>query len=742
MRRDVFSMAAAGLTIFGASAGAAVAAGNAAANRLPDVLPTDRDAIVEMLSRLTDADVRELVRRQLEHSMAGRQTGLAPAAASAGLVGSFDDALGLVRDRLGEMLSAWPRLPSIVTGVQDWLSTGRSVWQPLLAIVFAMAILAVAFSAERLALRLLGSRAPGLPGIPPSASSGSLGGVLTEAIFGMLRLTIFCVAALVFFTALYQGHAATRQFVLGILGIVVATRLTALVSRIFIQPGGSGSSWLPLPPTVAPLLHRRIVGLGAIAGIAYVSAGILRAAGIEIALINLFALLLALILCGWIIATILAVRGRTRSAGGGSGVSDGGGQLAAALRSTWHITASFYVVAVFGAGFVAVLLGRTGVLFDVLGALFVPIGVAIADSELTRWFETGGSGSRSPDGRSAANLVLHRFLRAVLYVLGALLILRLIGFDLMTIASESLGGPASTALFSICMTVLLAFVAWEIARMAIDREIAKEKLLLGPADEDSAGEGTTTASRLRTMLPLLRRAILATIAVITTMIVLTSLGVNIGPLLAGAGVIGLALGFGAQSVVRDMLSGIFFLAEDAFRLGEYVEIGNIRGTVEGIAIRSLRLRHHRGAVHTLPFGQIPRITNYSRDWVIQKLPFHLPFDTDLAKVKRIVKRIGADLLQDPDLGKYFLQPLKMQGVREMTHDSMIVGVKFMAKADDGQFTLRREIYKRIRDEFAKNGIEFARPQIMMYAPPEVTPTEAAAGAVVALPALPARADTA
>ena len=88
--------------------------------------------------------------------------------------------------------------------------------------------------------------------------------------------------------------------------------------------------------------------------------------------------------------------------------------------------------------------------------------------------------------------------------------------------------------------------------------------------------------------------------------------------------IGLALGFGAQTVVRDMLSGVFYLAEDAFRLGEYVEVGNIRGTVESIAIRSLKLRHHRGAVHTLPFGQITRLTNYSRDWVIQKLVFSPP----------------------------------------------------------------------------------------------------------------------
>ena len=704
------------------------------ASRLPDTLPTDRDAIVELLSHLTDADVRELLRRQLEHGIVAHRAPLGTVAASANLVGNFDEALGLIRGRLAEMLSAWPRLPSIATGVQDWLSMGRSVWQPLIAIAFAAAVLAVAFLVERLVLRVFRTRAPRLTRI---GSSDTLAGGLAEAIFGSLRIAIFCAAALVCFIALYQGHEPSRQIVLGILGVVVAARLTVVVSHLLIQPAGRGSSWLLLPPTIAPLLHRRLVGLGIIAGGAYVSAGIVRAAGIEVALINLFDLLLAIILCGWIIATILAVRSRTRSSSDELEVSLGNTQLAAAFRSTWHISASCYVIAVFVAGYVTVLLGRTGVLFDVLGALFVPVGVAIADIELKRWFKNAGSSVGAPQP-SAANLVLHRFLRALIYVLGATLVLRLIGFDVVTIASESLGGPASTALFSICITMLLAFVVWEIARMAIDREIAKEKIALSPADEGAAAGGASTASRLRTLLPLLRRAILATIAVITTMIVLTSLGVNIGPLLAGAGVVGLALGFGAQAVVRDMLSGIFFLAEDAFRLGEYVEVGNIRGTVEGIAIRSLKLRHHRGAVHTLPFGQIPRITNYSRDWVIQKLTFHLPFDTDLGKVKRIVKRIGADLLQEPDLGPYFLQPLKMQGVRDMTHDSMIVGVKFMARADDGQFVLRREIYKRIRDAFAENGIEFARPQVVVHSsagasPPE-TAAAATAGVVAQLPA--------
>jgi len=130
MRRDAFSVVLGSLTALGTSARAAVAAGEPAASRLPDTMPTDRDAIMELLSRLTDADVRELLRRQIEHGIAGHQSEAGPAAESVSLVGSFDHAVGLVRDRLGEMLSAWLQLPSIVTGVQDWLSAGRSVWQP------------------------------------------------------------------------------------------------------------------------------------------------------------------------------------------------------------------------------------------------------------------------------------------------------------------------------------------------------------------------------------------------------------------------------------------------------------------------------------------------------------------------------------------------------------------------------------------------------------------------------------
>lgn len=146
---------------------------------------------------------------------------------------------------------------------------------------------------------------------------------------------------------------------------------------------------------------------------------------------------------------------------------------------------------------------------------------------------------------------------------------------------------------------------------------------------------------------------------------MSALGLNIGPLLAGAGVVGIAIGFGAQALVRDIVSGILFSIDDAFCTGEYIDVGLAKGSVEKISIRSLRLRHHLGQINTIPFGEIKNVTNFSRDWVIMKLELRLPFDTDLERVRKLVKGVGRDMLADPELGPNFLQPLKSQGVHRM-----------------------------------------------------------------------------
>ncbi|WP_306142081.1 mechanosensitive ion channel family protein [Roseibium sp. MMSF_3412] len=271
--------------------------------------------------------------------------------------------------------------------------------------------------------------------------------------------------------------------------------------------------------------------------------------------------------------------------------------------------------------------------------------------------------------------------------------------------SAANSGPAQIVrvLIDVMVAFLIGDLVWTATKTAIDRRMASmPKLVPGMAPGPEA--------RMATLLPLIKKVVLVTILVMVALIGLSSMGINITPLLAGAGVVGLAVGFGAQALVRDIVSGVFFLIDDAFRVGEYIEMGDIRGTVESMSIRSLQLRHHRGAVHTIPFGELKSLTNYSRDWVMMKLEFRVPFDTDLKLAKKIVKNIDAELQENPDYGGNFLQPLKFQGVRRMEEFNMVVGVKFMTKPG-GQWTIRRDAYQRIRDEFEKAGINFAQRNV-------------------------------
>jgi small-conductance mechanosensitive channel len=215
---------------------------------------------------------------------------------------------------------------------------------------------------------------------------------------------------------------------------------------------------------------------------------------------------------------------------------------------------------------------------------------------------------------------------------------------------------------------------------------------------------------------------------LVTLVALSALGVNIAPLLAGAGVVGLAIGFGAQTLVRDVITGVFFLIEDAFRVGEYIDVGARKGTVEAISLRSLRLRHQRGALHTVPFGEIKSLSNESRDWSIVKLEFRIPFDTDLGKVKKIIKLINAEIAADPELGPNLIEPIKSQGINRFEEYWMVLRVKYTAKPNSFQFMIRREAYQRIRDAFDQAGIKLGERSVKVEVAGQDRAERAAAGA--------------
>lgn len=263
-------------------------------------------------------------------------------------------------------------------------------------------------------------------------------------------------------------------------------------------------------------------------------------------------------------------------------------------------------------------------------------------------------------------------------------------------------------------TLIIIFVSWFLYRSVvvyIDNQLAEQNVGETPDTDTSDSEmGGQSTSRIGTLLPLVRNIFVVTIVILSVMVILSNAGVDIAPLFAGAGVIGLAVGFGSQALIRDIFSGGFFLFDDAFRKGEYVELGEIRGTVEKISLRSFQLRHHNGPLHTVPFGEIKQLTNYSRDWVMMKLPLRLTYDTDVERVRKLIKKLGQQLLEHPEIGHLFLQALKSQGVYKMEDSAMIIRVKFMTKPGD-QFVTRKVVYAALRDLFEQEDIKFANKEV-------------------------------
>lgn len=299
---------------------------------------------------------------------------------------------------------------------------------------------------------------------------------------------------------------------------------------------------------------------------------------------------------------------------------------------------------------------------------------------------------------------LHKMFSVVLFSLFALVMLEIWGVDLPAARRVAEGA------LSVLVTLVLAYIFWAVARAAI------EKKLRGQNEEDEESEeGGHGGDRLVTLLELLKRFTFAVLVVVVVLIVLSSLGVDTGPLLAGAGVFGIAIGFGSQTLVKDIISGVFFLMDDAFRVGDYIQLSHAKGTVEEISVRSMKLRHHLGMLYTVPYGSIREVRNMTRDWSVMKLEYLVPFDTDIQHVKKIVKRINKEIKAIPELAGGMLGDIKSQGVKAMEEYGMRMRIKFMTKPGH-QFTIRKLVLAKLRRYFEEEGLQFAYRKVSVALP--------------------------
>jgi small-conductance mechanosensitive channel len=344
----------------------------------------------------------------------------------------------------------------------------------------------------------------------------------------------------------------------------------------------------------------------------------------------------------------------------------------------------------------------------VLVAMALPLAISLARRAVDNLLRPPGSPQAADGPPSVLAVCIERGIRALL-IIGAIAVLAWgWGIDLAHFHDqETWIGRAADGVLSAVVIVLIADFLWQATKTAIDRKLA-EAADTGQPNTDEARR----RARLRTLLPIFRNILFVAVVAIGAMMALSALGVQIGPLVAGAGIIGIAIGFGAQTFARDVIAGMFYLMDDAFRVGEYIQAGRYKGTVEGFSIRSVRLRHHRGPVFTVPFNLLGAVENMSRDWVIDKIAIGVTYDSDLEKARKLIKQVGLELQADPEFAPLIMEPLKMQGVDELGDYAVTIRAKMMTVPGE-QFVIRRKAYAMIKKAFDENGIKFAFPTVQV-----------------------------
>ena len=720
-----------------------------------------QEQVRDLIARMSDDQVRELIIKQLDKLALQQDQAADPTA----YVGQLREGMHVAWDALSRMSTSGNKLNALPALIWRQLTdNGKvSVWFLLFQLI---GLLVVGWIAERLARRLL-EKATSKP-VEVLSLGKRFDLACYGAVMGMVELGAFAVGALLFVEITGQQAQAAQMLWYQVVWCLVLIRLVLLAVRQIISPAKSDTH----PGSVTDAAAKQILAWTVILAASLV---------LQLPMIKVASdfgadaetdLLLRVLLGGVFVALLIVLAIRLRHYGAELivGAEAESGSIRQGLARIWWMLTIVYILLIW---FMSVgKLAATGEssLVPGLGSLLLFVLIPYLDMGLqrliTRYFEykeeetqlgetpaadetaeaispaaalvePGTSAvleATAPDFEASAQTyepgyvaTALRYAR-VLMVLSILAIfLRLWDIDIRAISAQLLGQRFASALFDIGITILLTWALWGVIRISIERKLDDGK---GPVEEEEgeAEAGGLGGTRVETVLPLIRIFIKITLIVMAVLISLSALGVNIGPLIAGAGVVGIAIGFGAQTLVRDIVSGFFYLIDDAFRIGEYVVIDQIRGTVEKISVRSFQLRHHNGPVHTIPYGEIRTLTNWSRDWAIMKFELRIPFETDIDMVRRIIKQIGIDMMEDPLFGPLLLMPLKSQGVNRMDDSALIVRCKFTAVPGQ-QYLIRREAFTRIQRVFEEKGIQFAPRRVLVEA---TTPQEAIKGAAAVL----------
>jgi small conductance mechanosensitive channel len=256
------------------------------------------------------------------------------------------------------------------------------------------------------------------------------------------------------------------------------------------------------------------------------------------------------------------------------------------------------------------------------------------------------------------------------------------------------------------LILLGAFIAYRVVKMIIRRF---EKVVL----KQEGVVPSETEKRAKTLGRIIQTGLMAVILAVALMMIIKELGLDIGQIIAGAGIIGLAVGFGAQSLVKDMINGFFILMEDQYRVGDVVNVAGVGGVVEEMSLRTTVLRDLEGKVHFIPNGSISTATNMTKEWSRALLDIGVAYKEDVDEVMRVLKDIGEDMQKDPKYQQVILEPIQILGVNDFADSAVVIKVMFKTLPIK-QWDVAREFRRRVKKTFDEKGIEIPFPHVTLY----------------------------
>jgi small-conductance mechanosensitive channel len=533
---------------------------------------------------------------------------------------------------------------------------------------------------------------------------------LAMLIVELLPMLLFFIAAGLVLRWVAVDSARVDDMTEAFIDAYLTTRVTMIVIRLLFVPDAKGLQVLDVTPYTAEVVERWVRAIIVVAafGVALVKGGAAFGASHQGQIA--FMKLVSLIVHTCAVLLILKTRGPAGRAI--AGAPDATGSTAGVRRwlaDVWPVFGCFVVVAVW----VVFALGVEDGFPKLIHFIGISVGVIVA-ARLFAIVLLGGLGRlfrhETKDGEpisASARLadryypIIRAMVTALLIVCACITLLQLWGFDAIAwFTRGTVGRNLTSAVLTIFVAAVVAIVVWESANIGVNRRLQRWT---------DRGD-TVRAARLKTLVPMLRTSLFICIALVVGLTALNEIGINTTPLLAGASIIGVALGFGSQKLVQDFITGIFLLMENAMQVGDYVTVAGVSGSVEYLSIRTVRLRGSDGSLYIVPFSSVSTVNNVNRGLGNAAVRVSVSYDTDVDRVIAELKTLGAAMRQDDDFKDLIINDLEIWGVDAVDGASVTVAGQFRC-LDKGRWGVQRAFNKRIFERFRELGIEIANPRL-------------------------------